>query len=564
MSVLQIALVQMNSVMGALEQNRNRIFRSCSAAREAGADVVVFPELALCGYPPEDLLLTQAFLTETREALDWLAQKIQGLCVLVGFAHNENGKVYNAAAWLQDGRVAAVYRKIELPNYGVFDEKRYFSSGDELVCVTLKGARLALSICEDLWVAGGAFETKLQIQPADLVLNISASPFHAGKLATRREVLAGFSQRNRAAIAYCNLLGGQDELVFDGGNMFFGMDGTLLAESRRFEETVLLIGFDAVQGQAAGTIREFVLDREGAWLADASNPPVLEGIAEVYQALVLGTRDYVEKNGFARVVIGLSGGVDSALTAALAVAALGRDRVIGVTMPSEFTSEGTLDDARRVAEALSIKLHTIPIEPFMRVYGAQLSGLLGPGSEGVAFENLQARIRGNILMALSNRHGWLVLTTGNKSETATGYCTLYGDMAGGFAVIKDVPKTMVYEVCRYLNVQAGLELISQSVLDRPPSAELRPDQKDEDSLPPYAELDPILKAYVEEDRSPDDIIALGFSPETVMEVIRLVDRSEYKRRQAPPGIKITPKAFGRDRRLPLTNQYRPRSTHFRP
>jgi NAD+ synthase (glutamine-hydrolysing) len=562
MPALRIALVQMNPVMGALAANRDRIFRSLESAREQRADLVVFPELALCGYPPEDLLLTQHFLTDTREALQWIAEKTHGICALVGYAQAEAGCVYNAAAWLQDGKIAAIYRKTELPNYGVFDEKRYFSPGEKITSRELKGTRIILSICEDLWVAGGNFEKRLAAVSADLVLNISASPFHAGKLAARREVLAGFSRRTRMAIAYCNLLGGQDELVFDGGNMFFSAQGELLAASRRFKETVLFADFDPSRSVLDGLAREFALTPEGAWEALEPATQRLESTEEIYQALVLGTRDYVEKNGFARVVIGLSGGVDSALVAALAVAALGPGRVVGVTMPSGFSSSGTLSDARRVAENLGMEFHTIPIEPFMQVYGEQLSGLLGPGATGVTFENLQARIRGNILMALSNRHGWLVLTTGNKSETATGYCTLYGDMAGGFAVIKDVPKTTVYAVSRFINHQAGRDVIPQSVLDRAPSAELRPEQKDEDSLPPYAQLDPILQAYVEEDRSPDDISNLGFPLETVMEVIRLVDRSEYKRRQAPPGIKITPKAFGRDRRLPLTNQYRPRTMRF--
>jgi NAD+ synthase (glutamine-hydrolysing) len=557
MTGLRLALVQMNSVMGALDANGARITRFIEGAREQGVDLVVFPELALCGYPPEDLLLTQHFLSDTRAALDAIAEKTRGICALVGFAAADGGRVYNAAAWLQDGRVGAVYGKAELPNYGVFDEKRYFAPGERPVRVDLKGARLALSICEDVWVENGRFEQGLKSQPASLILNISASPFHAGKLEARREVLAAFSRRTKTPIAYCNLLGGQDELVFDGGNMFFNASGELLAESSRFAETVLVGEFASRTGALAAPPREFAV-AAGGWMSVEGGKP-LEPVAEVYQALVLGTRDYVEKNNFQRVVIGLSGGVDSALTAALAVAALGPKRVVGVTMPSGYTSAGTLDDARRVAETLGLEFHTIPIGPLMKAYGGELSGLLGPGSEGVAFENLQARIRGNILMALSNRHGWLVLTTGNKSETATGYCTLYGDMAGGFAVIKDVPKTLVYAVSRHLNIQAGRELIPQSVLDRAPSAELRPDQKDEDSLPPYAVLDPILQAYVEEDRSPDDIVALGFPVQTVMDVIRLVDRSEYKRRQAPPGIKITPKAFGRDRRLPLTNQYRPRA-----
>ena len=532
---MRIALAQINSTVGDLAGNVGRIVAGIEQAREAGAGVVTFPELAICGYPPEDLLLKSSFLRDSCDALEEVAEKSEGIFVVVGFAEMIDGKVYNAAAVIHDTHVIGIYRKTELPNYGVFDEKRYFSEGIGWHVFEVDGTPVTVNICEDVWIQGSAAELCAVRSNAKVVLNISASPFHAGKLAERRAILARFAERTGTFVCYNNLVGGQDELVFDGGSLIMNPEGELVAIAKRFEEDLLIadVGSDTSAVHAPGPGRA----------------------AEVYEALVLGTRDYIRKNGFQKVVIGLSGGIDSSLTAVIAVDALGRDNVIGVTMPSQYTSSETRSDAELLAENLGIRLITIPVETVFSAYLDSLEESSGEGEPGVETENLQARIRGNILMALSNRFGWLVLTTGNKSETAVGYCTLYGDMAGGFAVIKDVPKTLVYEVSEYINEKSGHDVIPASVLHRPPTAELRPDQKDEDSLPPYSVLDPILQAYVEEDKSPDEIIANGFASGIVRDVARMVDRNEYKRRQAPPGIKITPKAFGRDRRLPITNRY---------
>jgi NAD+ synthase (glutamine-hydrolysing) len=429
----------------------------------------------------------------------------------------------------------------------------------------MNGATITVNICEDIWIEGSEVEYCTINNNAGLVLNISSSPFHAGKLARRRNIIASFAKRTRAFVCYNNMVGGQDELIFDGGSAVVSPQGDVVTSARRFEEDLLVtdveIDEDAQDHACSDLLRSpqrIVLnssgfrDREGI---PAYRAPELDRLEEIHQALVLGTRDYVRKNGFEKVLIGLSGGIDSSLTAAIAVDALGNDNVIGVTMPSQYTSRETHSDAERLAKNLGIRLITVPVKPIFSSYLDALHEPFGQGDPGIENENLQARIRGNILMALSNRFGWLVLTTGNKSETAVGYCTLYGDMAGGFAVIKDVPKTLVYELAQYVNEKSGRDVIPRSVLERPPTAELKPHQKDEDSLPPYSILDPILEAYVEEDKSSDEIIASGFDAEVVREVIRMVDRSEYKRRQAPPGVKITPKAFGKDRRLPITNRY---------
>jgi len=544
MERLRIALAQVNCTVGDLPGNREKIAAACRRAREAGADVVTFPELALSGYPPEDLLLRPGFLRDCRAALESLAPESRDLVAVVGFPEAAGGKVYNSAAVLEAGRFAGAYRKVELPNYGVFDEKRYFTGGAAPRTLDLRGARLALSICEDLWVPGSPVEGWAAGARAPIMLNLSSSPFHAGKLGLRREALARFARATGAFVCYNNLVGGQDELVFDGGALVVSPAGEVLAASRRFAEDFLLVEFSV---EADGRV-------SSSGGARAAEPGRVE---EVYEALVLGTRDYLLKNGFRQAVLGLSGGIDSSLVACVAADALGPANVVGVTMPSQFSSAQTRADAGRLAANLGIRLLAIPIGG---LYGGYLEALregFGPGEPGLAGENLQARIRGTLLMALSNRFGWLVLTTGNKSETATGYCTLYGDMAGGFAVIKDVPKLLVYELAELVNRRAGRELVPKSVFDRAPTAELRPGQKDEDSLPPYPVLDPIVKAYVEEDRSPEEIAALGFDPAIVAKVARLVDQSEYKRRQAPPGVKLTPKAFGRDRRLPITNRYQP-------
>ncbi len=561
---LRVAQAQINPTVGDLAANLALIQEHLDLARQRGADLVTFPELAICGYPPEDLLLKPRFLKDTARALERLAQATRGLTALVGYAESDLGRVYNSAALLHDGRLVASYRKLELPNYGVFDEKRYFSPGEGCLIFTLRGARVLVTICEDVWVPLSAAERCARALRPQVVVNISASPFHAGKLDLRRQVLARFARGVGAPVCYNNLLGAQDELVFDGGCLVIGADGDMLACARRFEQDLLVTDLDLVapdQPPAAAPPHRLVELVAPAPVHGLPAPPAcapeMGRLEEIWRALVLGTRDYMRKNGFKKVVLGLSGGIDSSLVAAVAVEALGRENVLGVTMPSQYTSGETLSDAERLAKNLGLTLHTIPIKAILEVYLRELAPAFGPGPLGVEAENLQARIRGNLLMALSNRFGWLVLTTGNKSETAVGYCTLYGDMAGGFAVIKDVPKTLVYELCAHLNQSTGREIIPQSVIARPPTAELRPGQRDEDSLPPYAVLDPILQAYVEQDKVLDEIAAEGFDPEVVKEVVRLVDLNEYKRRQAPPGVKITPKAFGRDRRLPITNHYRP-------
>jgi NAD+ synthase (glutamine-hydrolysing) len=542
---VRIALAQINATVGDLDGNRARIAEFARRAREAGADAVAFPELALCGYPPEDLLLRRRFVQDCRRALDALAAEVRGVAVVVGFPDRTGDGLFNAAALLRDGQVRRIYHKVELPNYGVFDEERYFGAGRDAVVFPLGDATVALTICEDIWVRDSRAERHVRDRQARIVLNASASPFHAGKGAARREVVAGFARRTGAFVCYTNLVGGQDELVFDGGSLAVDARGNAVARAARFREDLVLVDVDA-----DGTGRA----------VEPRERPEFDPVDEVHEALVLGTRDYVRKNGFERAVIGLSGGIDSAVTAAVAAEALGPENVVTVTMPSQYTSSETLADAERVAANLGTRLLTIPIRPVCVAYEAALSEHLGPaGSRGaaaaVAAENIQARIRGNLLMALSNRYGWIVLTTGNKSETATGYCTLYGDMAGGFGVLKDCPKTFVYRLAERFNRAGGRAVIPQSMLDRPPSAELRPNQKDSDSLPPYPILDSILRMYVEEDASAEEIVAAGFDPDVVARTIRLVFQSEYKRRQAPPGVKITPKAFGRDRRLPITNRY---------
>ena len=538
---MRIALAQINTTVGDLEGNVAKIIENIDRAREANADIVTFPELAISGYPPEDLLLKSGFLMDTRIALEKVICKCQNIVAVVGFADTIKKDVYNAAAVIDDGKLVGIYHKAELPNYGVFDEKRYFRTGSECSSLfEINGVLLTLSICEDVWIEGSAAELCAISNKAKIVLNISASPFHAGKLNERREILTSFARRTKAYICYNNLIGGQDELVFDGGSLVVTPQGEVVASAKRFEEDLLLV--DIEPGDNDDKI-------------PMTKAPELGRLEEIYKALVLGTRDYMGKNGFKKAVIGLSGGIDSSLTAVIAVDALGAENVIGVTMPSQYTSTETRSDAEILAKNLNIKFLNIPIKPVFTAYAEILHEAFGEGKPGIEMENLQARIRGNILMALSNKFGWLVLTTGNKSEMAVGYCTLYGDMAGGFAVIKDVPKVLVYELSEYVNKDR--EIIPASVIERPPTAELRPNQKDEDSLPPYAILDPILQAYVEEDKSPDRIIANGFNAKTVKEIARMVDRSEYKRRQAPPGVKITPKAFGRDRRLPITNRYSP-------
>ena len=553
MDTVRIALAQINSTVGDLAGNSRKIAEWTARAREAGSDIVVFPELALCGYPPEDLLLKPRFLLDSEVALEAVARQARGIAAVVGCpdceepasAGRQRLQAYNGAAVILDGRIADMYHKIELPNYGVFDEERYFGTGAGVGAIVfgIKGVPVCVNICEDIWHEGGLSEWHAKENAARIVLNLSSSPFRAGKLRQRVEVIARFAQRTGAMVCYTNMAGGQDELVFDGGSMVVAPSGEVLAMARRFEEELLIV--DA--------------DTENLTAVRVGGTPELElsETAEVYQALVVGTRDYVRKNGFQKVLVGLSGGIDSAVTAAIAADALGRDNVLGVTMPSQFSSPDTLSDALLLASRLHIAVLTVPIRPVFKTYLETLVEPFGPGEPGIEAENLQARIRGNILMALSNRFGWLVLTTGNKSETAVGYCTLYGDMAGGFAVIKDVPKTLVYKLASHINQTARRGAIPQSIIDRPPTAELKPNQKDTDSLPPYDVLDQVLQLYIEEDMVADEIVEAGFRPELVERVVRMVDHNEYKRRQSPPGVKISPKAFGRDRRLPITNRYQP-------
>ena len=539
---MKVALAQINPTVGDLRENLERIAAFAGRARETGAHLALFPELSLCGYPPEDLLLNPLFVRECRTALHEAARRCSGIDAVVGFPEGAGGRVHNSAALMRDGAVVAISRKTELPNYGVFDEHRYFAPGTEPLVFEAGGTACLVTICEDIWVAGGAVERLARDRNPGLVLNLSASPFHAGKLAERHAAAARFARAAGAPVCYANLVGGQDELVFDGGSFAMTADGRIAAAAKRFDEDLLVVEFTTGPGGRRAPVT-------------AAVAPDPDRLGEIYAALVLGTRDYLGKNRFSKAVIGLSGGIDSALTAAIAVEALGADRVVGVSMPSRFNSGETRGDAARVAENLGIRFLEIPIQDVYEGYLELLAGPFDHRDPGVAGENLQARVRGNILMALSNNFGWLVLTTGNKSETAVGYCTLYGDMAGGFAVIKDVPKTLVWQLASHVNARAGCELIPESTIARVPSAELRPNQRDEDSLPPYPVLDAILAAYIEELRTPEEIAALGFDPRTVGRVIRLVDGSEYKRRQAPPGVKITPRAFGRDRRLPITNHW---------
>ncbi|MDQ6919550.1 MAG: NAD+ synthase [Candidatus Dormibacteraeota bacterium] len=571
--VLRVALAQLNPTVGDLEGNGRKVVEWTERAREAGADVVAFPELFLTGYPPEDLLLKPSFIRDNLRQLEKVAAAARGIALVVGFVDMEND-IYNAAAFAFDGQVKGVYHKYYLPNYGVFDEERYFRRGARSPIFVYQGVRIGVSICEDAWYPSGPLSVQA-LYGAELLVNINGSPYHAGKREARETMIRTRAMDARAFMAWVNTSGGQDELVFDGNSLIYGPEGQVIAHAPSFEEALLVGDLDA--GSVFGErLHDTRLRREAQepvliemavsevavgsqehaprkWLRAPIAEP-LDGPAEVYAAVVIGTRDYVHKNGFAKVVLGLSGGIDSALTAAIAADALGPQNVIAVLMPSRYTSAENLEDAAACAEALGIQLLEIPIDPAHKAFEGMFKEIFRDTEPGVAEENVQPRIRGLILMGLSNKFGYLLLSTGNKSELATGYCTLYGDMAGGFAVLKDIPKTLVYELCRYRNSLNG-KAIPERILSKAPSAELRENQKDSDSLPPYEALDPILRGYVEDDRSYEELVAAGHDPATVTRVIQLVDRSEYKRRQAPPGVKITPRAFGRDRRMPLTNRY---------
>ena len=570
---MRVALGQINPTVGDLAGNADKIIEWTERARSAKADLVCFPELAIAGYPPEDLVLKPSFVRDNRRQLDRVAAATRGITVVVGFVDRDN-EIYNAAAVLSGGKIAGIYHKVFLPNYGVFDEVRYFARGRECPIFVLADTRVGVSICEDCWYPAGPMAVQAQ-HGADLLVNINGSPYHAGKRAPREaDNVIGRAREYGTFVAWVNTVGGQDELVFDGNSLICDPKGAVLARAASFAEEMLVCDIDTSQrsrslyagAEAAGAtalglaVSRVQLGSTPVSVEQSTTPQItqpLEGVAEIYAALVLGTRDYVTKNGFKRAWLGLSGGVDSALTAAVAVDALGPDNVLGVMMPSRYTSKESLDDAGAVAEALGMQTVEFPIERAHRAYEDILQNIFKDTVPGIAEENIQSRIRGNLLMAVSNKFGDMVLTTGNKSEFATGYSTLYGDMAGGFAVIKDVFKTTVYELCRYRNSIDGHPVIPERVLTKPPTAELKPGQKDADSLPPYAELDPILRGYIEQDLGPDELIAAGHAAETVARVIQMVDRSEYKRRQAPPGVKITPRAFGRDRRMPITNRYVP-------
>ena len=599
--VLRVALCQSNLIVGDLAGNVAALQRRIREAREQQADVVVFPELSITGYPPEDLLLKPSFVQDATAALGEVAAGTTGIVACVGvpeFVAAASGAaggggaipattgLYNAAAVLADGRVAALYRKHHLPNYAVFDERRYFMPGGESLVIDLDGRRVGVTICEDIWMPGGPAEWAAVNGDAEIVVNLSASPYHQGKGREREELFAARCRDHRCFLAFCNAVGGQDELVFDGHSLVIGPDGTILARGRPFEEDMLVADLDpsvargrresdprwerlppaaaTAQARAPGpdpgrvsVVRLHPAPPRRRPLAPRETMEALSPEAEIYGALALGTADYIRKNGFPGAVLGLSGGIDSALALTIAADAIGPEAVTAVSMPSRYTAGMNRDDAAILARRLGTRFLELPIEDLAATYGAALAEPFAGTEPNVAEENLQARIRGNLLMALSNKFGWLVLTTGNKSEMSVGYATLYGDMAGGFAVLKDVLKTWVYRLAVWRNREG--EVIPRRIIDKPPTAELRDNQRDSDSLPPYEVLDGILEAYVEEDRGPAGIEALGFARDTVERVVQLVDRAEYKRRQAPPGVRISTRAFGKDRRLPITNRYVPAS-----
>jgi NAD+ synthase (glutamine-hydrolysing) len=568
---MRLALAQINSVVGDVDGNAARVVEWLEEARAAEADLVLFPELVVTGYPPEDLLLRPGFVRAARRAVDGIARATRGITALVGAPHLD-ADLYNACFVIAHGEVRSVYRKRYLPNYGVFDEDRYFAAGRDLILLRFGDVIVGPTICEDVWQPGPP-ATDLALAGAQLVANISASPFHVGKDREREEMLKVRASDNSCFVALCNAVGGQDELIFDGHSVVLDDEGAVLARAAGFEEELLVVDIDPVAavGRRLRDVRRRALarDRDRIEVANVELAPPraqdsslptriadqLDDLEQMRAALELGLHDYVTKNGFGDVVIGLSGGIDSALTAALCVEALGPERVHSVSMPSRYSSEGTRGDARRLAESLGIDFREVAIEPVVEAFTAALAPSFAGRAADLTEENLQARIRGTLLMALSNKFGWLVIATGNKSELSVGYSTLYGDLAGGFALIKDVYKTDVFRLSRWLNERAGRELIPVSIIERAPSAELRAEQLDEDSLPPYPKLDAVLEAFVELDRSREELSQDGFDPDVVERALAMVDRAEYKRRQAPPGVKLRPKAFGRDRRTPITNRW---------
>ncbi len=562
MPVLRVALCQLNVTVGDFAGNVGRILDALNRAEESGADLAVFPELVIPGYPPEDLLVEPAFIESAERALDEVVRATKECVAVLGFVESVDG-LFNAAAVASRGEMHGVWHKELLPNYGVFDERRWFATGSgDTPLFVIGGLRVGVTICEDAWSSDGPVVRQARAG-AELIVSLNASPYRQNVLIERQEMLSARATEGDCSIVYVNLVGGQDELVFDGGSMVIDERGATTLRMPQFVERVEIADIEIAsksRGDEINTRADSVVTRARRAETETIRPPSicspLERSEEVYEALVLATRDYVEKNGFADVGIALSGGVDSALVAAIAVDAVGADRVHGVSMPSRYSSEGSLTDAARLAEEFKIELRTIPIElahyAFLELLAPSFSG----HSSNLAEENIQARVRGTLMMGLSNKLGWLILTTGNKSETAVGYATLYGDMAGGFAVIKDVPKLLVYELCEFRNKRAGRDIIPQSILDKPPSAELRPDQRDEDSLPPYTVLDPILEGYIEYAKTIGDLEREGFDPTIVRRIFDLVDAAEYKRRQAPPGPRVTHRAFGKDRRMPIVNRFR--------
>jgi len=572
----RLALAQINPTVGDIRGNTDKMLEYVDRARAARADLIAFPELSITGYPPEDLLFKPSFLKDNLAATQEVVQASQGIAVVVGYVSIEPD-ISNAAALAYDGKHVDTYRKMYLPNYGVFDEDRYFRKGNACPVYIINGVRIGVGICEDIWYPVGPMAVQREAG-AELIININASPFHAGKGEQREKMIATRAADNELYVAYLNAVGGQDELVFDGASTVYDMSGKLVTRGSAFEEDLIVADLD-IEAVFRSRLRDprprkenpTILNEIGTsqliHVSDAVSrqrdpipiePPAaaMEEVEEVYRALVLGTHDYLAKTGFSKAIIGLSGGVDSALTAAVAVDALGHKNVVGVAMPSRFSSEGSISDAKELADNLGIELWTVPIELAHKAFADMLEPHFRDTVPNVAEENVQSRIRGNVLMTISNKFGWIVLTTGNKSEMAMGYATLYGDMAGGFSVLKDVPKTLVYRLCEWRNKHGDpSNAIPEAVISKPPSAELKEDQVDQDSLPPYDVLDPVVKAYVEMDSSYEEMVAMGLDPQIVDQVIRFTDRSEYKRRQAAPGVKITPRAFGKDRRLPIVNRY---------
>jgi NAD+ synthase (glutamine-hydrolysing) len=575
--MFRLALAQMNPTVGDIKGNTAKIMQYLEQARESQADLVAFPELAITGYPPEDLLFKKSFLRDNVAAMEQVVAASQGIAVVIGYV-KMGEDISNAAALGYDGKLIDVYEKMYLPNYGVFDEDRYFRPGTVCPVYVVNGVSVGLGICEDIWYPVGPITVQRQAG-AELIVNINASPFHAGKNLQREKMIATWASDNELFVAYLNCVGGQDELVFDGDSMVIGANGDVVGRGPAFEEALLIVDLDfeevfrsrlresSPRKETLAALQEIGesktvhvsghLPQDRKPLENTGLAKCLDPVEEVYRALVLGTKDYLGKTGFSKALIGLSGGVDSALTATVAVDALGPENVVGIAMPSRYSSEGSISDSQELADNLGMELWEVPIEPAHTAFAEMLKSSFRDTEPNVAEENVQARIRGNVLMTISNKFGWMVLTTGNKSEMAMGYATLYGDMAGGFAVIKDVPKTLVYQLCEWRNGHGDPpSVIPQAILDKPPSAELKEDQLDQDTLPAYEVLDPVIKAYVEDDCGYQDMVDMGFDPAVVRQVMSFVDRNEYKRRQAPPGVKITHRAFGKDRRLPIVNRYR--------